>query len=84
MQLIDFTQLILACSSVVTPTLAIVGFIELHRKTTGIANQVEIVRHETNSMKDELVESVRKASLAKGRLDKEKEIEKDQDTQRGT
>lgn len=36
------------------------------RKLDSVADKVEVVRHETNSMKDQLVEEVRKSSFAKG------------------
>ena len=71
---IEVVQIISAVSGVVTPALAVIGFIELHRKNNAIQSSVDIVRHETNSMKDELVAEVREASLAKGRLDKETEM----------
>jgi hypothetical protein len=70
----ELIQLVTAVSSLITPVIALIGFIELHRKTTDLKADVDVVRHETNSMKDELVNEVRVASLAKGRLDKETEI----------
>jgi hypothetical protein len=74
MSLADFEAVSVVISSIVTPTLGVLGFLELHRKNKEIGANIEIVRHETNSMKDELVNEVRVASLAKGRLDKETEI----------
>jgi hypothetical protein len=74
MTIADLETISITISSIITPALGVLGFLELHRKNREIGANIEIVRHETNSMKDELVNEVRVASLAKGRLDKETEI----------
>jgi hypothetical protein len=85
MQFIELTQFILACSSVVTPTIAVIGFVELHSKNKNLEDKINVIHTATNSMKDELVAEVRSSSLAKGRLNKEEEIDKEtQDIKRRT
>lgn len=60
----EFASLISAFASITTLVLGLIGFINLNMK-------VEVVRHEANSMKDQLVKEVRIASLAKGKLDEQ-------------
>jgi hypothetical protein len=69
MVLSELTSLIVAMSSVATPVVGVLGFLELHRKNNEMNATLNIVRKETNGMKTELVNEVRTASLAKGRFD---------------
>lgn len=43
------------------------AWLELRRRSNIVADKVEVVHKATNSMKDELVEEVRKASFAEGK-----------------
>lgn len=68
MTITELSQLILATSSLITPSIAIIGYISLHSKSSSIQSTIEEVKRETNGMKAELVTSVREASMAKGIL----------------
>jgi len=66
MTLPELTQLITAISSVATPTLAVVGYLELHRNNERLTTKIDDVHDLTNHMKDELVREVRQSSHAEG------------------
>jgi len=57
----DLAQIITSLTASATFVLALISFVILHLK-------INIVAHQTNSMKDELVNEVRLAAVAQGRL----------------
>jgi len=57
----DLAQIITALTASATFILALLSFVILHLK-------INVVAHQTNSLKDELVNEVRLAAVAQGRL----------------